>query len=268
MAEDEMTEALMSPAPAVPAVPELRRIGVADLRYSLSRGLDDFLAAPTQLVFLGLLYPVIGFLAARAAWGGPLLPQLYPLLAGLSLMGPVVAIGLYEISRRREQGQAVSWLDAFAVLRSPAILSIGVLGLMLLGIFLAWLVAAQLIYNATVGGVPHATLGALLRDVVDTAAGWRMILIGNLVGGIFAVVVLTLTVVSFPMILDRQVAPGIAIRTSIRAVALNPVTMALWGLVVAAGLVIGTLPLFIGLSVVMPVLGHATWHLYRKVVVA
>lgn len=263
-----MTEGLLSAAPVAPALPELRRIGVADLRDALSRGVDDFLAAPTQLVFLGLLYPIIGFVAARAAWGGALLPLLYPLLAGLSLMGPVVAIGLYEISRRREQGQSVSWLDAFAVLRSPAILSIAVLGLILLGIFLAWLVAAQVIYNATIGAVPHATLGALLHDVIDTSAGWRMILIGNVVGGAFALLVLTLTVVSFPMILDREVAPGLAIRTSIRAVMLNPAIMTLWGLVVAAALVVGMLPLFIGLSVVMPVLGHATWHLYRKVIVA
>lgn len=263
-----MTEALLSTAHVAAVLPGLRQIGVADLREALSRGLDDFLAAPTQLVFLGLLYPVIGFFAARAAWGGAMLPLLYPLLAGLSLMGPVVAIGLYEISRRREQGQAVSWVDAFAVLRSPAILSIAMLGLMLLGIFLAWLVAAQVIYSATIGAAPHATLGALLHDVIDTPAGWRMILIGNVVGGAFAVLVLTLTVVSFPMILDREVAPALAVRTSIRAVMLNPLIMALWGLVVAASLVVGMLPLFIGLSVVMPVLGHATWHLYRKVVVA
>ncbi|WP_198369325.1 DUF2189 domain-containing protein [Roseomonas rosulenta] len=263
-----MARALMSTAPLAPAVPELRRIGVADLRDALSRGLDDFLAAPTQLFFLGLLYPVIGFVAARAAWGGPLLPLLYPLLAGLSLMGPVMAIGLYEISRRREQGHAVSWLDAFAVLRSPAILSIAALGLMLLGIFLFWLVAAQVIYGSTVGAAPHATLGALLHDVLDTPAGLRMLLLGNAVGGALAVLVLVLTVVSFPMILDRGVTPGLAIRTSIRAVALNPGAMALWGMVVVAGLVVGTLPLFIGLAVVVPVLGHATWHLYRKVVVA
>ncbi|BDG72290.1 hypothetical protein Rmf_22190 [Roseomonas fluvialis] len=259
---------MTSTAPLAHATPELRRIGLADLRDALSRGFDDFLAAPTQLVFLGLLYPVIGFVAARAAWGGPLLPLLYPLLAGLSLMGPLMAIGLYEISRRREQGHAVSWLDAFAVLRSPAIVSIVLLGLMLLGIFLLWLVAAQVIYGSTVGAVPHATPGALLHDVIDTQAGWRMLLIGNLVGGGFAVLVLVLTVVSFPMILDRQVGPGVAIRTSVRAVILNPMAMALWGVVVAAGLVIGTVPLFIGLAVVVPVLGHATWHLYRKVVVA
>jgi len=249
-------------------LPEVRRIGIADLRYAIARGLDDFLAAPTQLLFLGLLYPVIGFVAARAAWGGPLLPLLYPLLAGLTLMGPLVAIGLYEISRRREQGHAVSWLDAFAVLRSPAIVSIVLLGLMLLGIFLSWLLAAQLIYGATIGGIAHGSLGALLRDVFDTPEGWWMLLLGNAVGGAFAVIVLVLTVVSFPMVLDRGVAPGLAIRTSIRAALANPAMMAVWGAFVAASLVAGMLPLFIGLSVVVPVLGHATWHLYRKLVVA
>lgn len=268
MSDSPPAEAAMHETATAAAPPELRRIGIADLRDCLSRGVDDFLAAPTQLIFLSLIYPIIGFVAARAAWGGPLLPLLYPLVAGLSLMGPVAAVGIYEISRRREQGAAVSWLDAFAVLRSPSIMSVGGLALVLLGLFAAWLVAAQIIYEVSFGDTRHATLGALAHDVFDTAAGWRMILIGNAVGLVFAVVVLAVSAVSFPMILDRGVGPALAMRTSIRAMRANPVTMAIWGMMIAAGLVLGTLPLFIGLSVVMPVLGHATWHLYRRVVVA
>jgi len=245
----------------------IRRIGVSDIGDALRLGWRDFLAAPTQLLFLGLLYPVIGFIAARATAGGDLLPLFYPLLAGLSIMGPVAALGIYEISRRRERGWAVSWLDAFSVLRSPAILSIVALGLMLLVIFGLWVFAAQWIYDATLGAVARpSSVEEFTNLVFNTPEGWRLILIGNAVGFLFAVAVLALTVVSFPLLLDRDVGPGVAVRTSLRAVAANPVPMAAWGLTVAVLLLAGSLPIFIGLAVVMPLLGHGTWHLYRKVV--
>lgn len=246
--------------------PAIRRIGLADLRQVLSDGADDFLATPTQLIFLALIYPIIGLVAARMAWGGDMLHLIYPLFAGITLMGPVAAVGIYEISRRRELGEQTSWLDALRVVRSPAILSIAALGLVLLAIFALWLVAAQIVYRQSFGGMTHATPGALLRDLVDTPAGWRMIVLGNAVGAVFAVIVLAISVVSFPMMLDRRVGPGIAVRTSLRAVAANPLAMAAWGLIVAVALLLGCLSLFVGLSVVMPVLGHATWHLYRRVV--
>jgi uncharacterized membrane protein len=268
-----MADALTSPraarvaAPPAAAEPEVRRIGIADVGDALRLGWQDFLAAPTQLLFLGILYPLIGLFAARAFAGEDTLPLFYPLVAGLSLMGPVAAVGIYEISRRRERGWAVSWLDAFAVLRSPAILSIAALALMLLVIFGAWVLVAQTIYDATLGTVAQpSSVGEFLRLLRDTPEGWRLILLGNGAGFLFAVAVLALTVVSFPLLLDRDVGPGVAVRTSLRAVATNPVPMAVWGLIVAALLAAGSLPLFIGLAVVMPLLGHGTWHLYRKVV--
>jgi uncharacterized membrane protein len=246
--------------------PTVRRITIADLREVLARGWDDFLEIPTQLVFLGVIYPVVGFVAARFATGG-LLPLLFPLLAGLSLLGPLVALGLYEISRRRERGEEVSVVHAFTVVHSPSIKSIALLGAILFGIFVLWLLAARMIYVATLGDGAHGeTIGALLAAALTTREGWMLILIGNGVGLLFAILVLTLTVVSFPMLLDRPVDPMVAVRTSVRAVLTNPVPMAAWGLIVAVLLVAGALPLLIGLAVVLPVLGHATWHLYRRVV--
>lgn len=247
------------------AAPAVRRIGIADLREAVSRGIDDFLAAPTQLLFLGIIYPMVGFAAARFAANDAMLPLLYPLVAGLSLLGPLTAIGLYEISRRREAGQPVSARDAFAVLRAPGAAGIAMLGLVLLLLFFLWLAAAQGVFHAVFGPVrmtPSEFLGALA-----TPEGVRMIVIGHAVGLGFAVVTLALTVVSLPMMLDRAVDVRTAIATSVRAVAANPVTMALWGLFVAFSLAAASLPLFVGLAVVMPVLGHATWHLYRRLVV-
>lgn len=245
--------------------PGIRTIGVADLRAALAQGLDDFLAIPTQLVFLGIIYPIVGLAAVQVASGRELLPLVYPLIAGLSLLGPVLAVGLYELSRRREQGLPVSALNAFDVLRSPNIASIVMLGLALFAIFVVWLAVARGIYDATIGHDP-ASAGTLLQEVFDTSAGWRLIFFGNLAGFVFAVVTLAVSAVSFPMLVDRNVGPLVAAQTSVRAVMANPLTMAMWGLVVAGLLVLGCLPFFIGLAVVMPVLGHATWHLYRRVV--
>ena len=181
--------------------------------------------------------------------------------------GPVLAVGVYELSRRREAGLPVSWLNAFDIVRSPAIVSIAVVGVMLLAVFTAWIGAAKLIYLATVGPVDPASMGSFAATLLGTSAGWRLMLIGNLVGLVFAVAVLMLTVVSVPMLLDRHVSVLVAIQTSVRAVLANPAALGLWGLVVAATLLLGCLPLFIGLAVARPVLGHGTWHLYRRLVV-
>ena len=248
------------------ADPVVRRIGLAEIRTALARGYADFSETPTQLLFLGLIYPLIGILAATAASGGALLPLLYPIVAGLSLMGPVAAVGIYELSRRRERGYTVSWLNAFDVLRSRSIGPIAALGLLLCAIFIAWLFAAQAIYRSTMGDVFPDSVAGFLTRVFTTSEGWQLILWGNAIGFLFAVAVLTLTVVSFPMLLDRDVGVRVAVRTSIRAVRANPVTMSIWGLIVAAALFVGCMPLFVGLAVVMPVLGHSTWHLYRQVV--
>jgi uncharacterized membrane protein len=256
-----------APTTTADAIPAIRRIGVADIRQALSQGVDDFLAIPTQLFFLGLIYPLVGLVAARAAWGGDLLPLLFPMIAGLSLIGPVAAIGIYELSRRRERGWVVSVGDAFSVLRSPAIGTMAALGLILAVVFVAWLYVAHAIYAATLGPVAPASIGDFARTLLDTPQGWRLILIGNAVGFLFAAGVLATTVVSFPLLLDRNTSLATAVRTSIAACRANPKAMALWGLIVAALLLLGSIPAFVGLAVVMPVLGHATWHLYRRVVV-
>jgi uncharacterized membrane protein len=251
---------------AASGVPAVRRIGVTDLRDALALGVDDFEANRTDVVFLCVIYPIIGLILGRFASGYGLLPLIFPLASGFALVGPFAAVGLNEMSRRREQGETVSWIDAFRVLRSPAIGAILLLGILLIALFLVWLMVAQIIYVATLGPQPPASVAGFFTDVLTTGAGWAMIGVGIGVGFLFAALVLAISIVSFPLLLDRNVGIGTAVSTSVRVVAANPGTMALWGLVVACGLVLGSLPFFVGLVVVLPVLGHATWHLYRKAV--
>ena len=247
-------------------LPAIRSIKATDLRDALARGVDDLGAYRTDVIFLCLVYPLAGIALAWVTFGYETLPLLFPLASGFALVGPVAAVGLYEMSRRREQGVPITWMDAFGVIGSPAFGAILVLGLVLLGIFLLWLLAANVIYEVTLGPEPPASIAAFASDVFTTRAGWAMILVGVGVGFLFALLVLAISVVSLPLLLDRDVGLRTAVLTSIGAVTGNPGPMAVWGLIVAGGLVIGSIPAFLGLIIVIPVLGHATWHLYRKVV--
>ena len=252
---------------AVPDLPVVRKIGPKDVWRALAQGAEDFWAMPSYLAFLGLIYPACGLFLAYLTSQQNALQLVFPLASGFALLGPIAAVGLYEMSRRRELGLEASWKYAFNAVRSPSIPSIAALGLLLLAIFLAWIAAAQLLYISLFGPVAPASTSDFLHDVFSTSRGWTLIVAGCLIGFCFAVVALSVSVVAFPLLLDRDVGAAAAVATSIRTVWENPAAMALWGLVVAGGLVIGSLPLFIGLAVVVPILGHATWRLYRIAIV-
>lgn len=246
--------------------PVVRTIDTADLKDAMAKGIADFGAMPTHLVFLCLVYPIVTLIFARTYAGYDLLPLVFPLFAGYTLIGPFVATGMYELSRRREKGLDISRGHAFDVLRSPSIGAIATLGLGLMAIYFLWLLAAAVIYKLHFGSAVPESVATFFDQVFTTRAGWQLIIIGSGVGFLFAAAVLTLSVVSFPMLVDRDVGIVVAVQTSIRAVLANPVTIGIWGFFVALLLLLGALPLFVGLAVVMPVLGHASWHLYRKVV--
>ena len=244
----------------------VRKIGLSDLSDALRLGWEDFKAVPTHAIVLCVIYPVLGLVLFRLVVGYSVLPLLFPLAAGFALLGPFAAIGLYELSRRRERGEEVDVSKALQVLRAPAFGAMVELGVLLLVLFGIWIGVANAIYVTIFGHAPAASIPDFTTRVLTTPEGWSLIIVGCGVGFLFAVVALCVSVVSFPLMLDRHATAIDAIRTSLRAVMMNPVAMAGWGLIVAALLVIGSLPLFVGLAVVLPVLGHATWHLYRKVV--
>jgi len=278
-------EELVSTAEMAYPQPKINTIHVSDLKEVWDKGLEDFKEMPTHLVFLCFIYPIVTLIFARAYAGFDMVPLVFPILAGYTLIGPLVATSMYELSRRREYGLDQSRMHVFDILKYSTIRPVAVLGLLLMVIYIVWLCGAQVIYDSNFGGssglVPIRlvdsaeanpalsapdSVGELANMIFTTAAGWTLIIVGCFVGLVFAVAVLALSVVSFPMILDRHVSAMTAARTSVRAVLANPVTMAVWGIIVASALLIGSLPLFVGLAVVLPVLGHATWHLYRKVV--
>jgi uncharacterized membrane protein len=248
------------------AHPTIRTITISDLLDALARGWADFSAMPSHALFLCLIYPVVAIFVAGLTLGYNILPLAWPIVAGFALIGPIMAIGLYEMSRRREAGLEADPSHTFDVLHSPSLPAIAALGLLLLAIFLTWIGIAQQIYQSLFGYLAPESLPQFMSRVLTTPEGWQLIMIGNAVGFVFAVLSFALSVISFPLLLDRDVGLAEAITTSFRAIAKNPITMMAWGLIVAGLLLLGSLPFFVGLAVVIPLLGHATWHLYRKVV--
>lgn len=253
-------------APHDDAPIRIRAVAFPDLKSALRKGYDDFVAMRTDVMWMVLLYPVIGLALALFAANGTLLPMVFPLMAGFAILGPVAGVGLYEMSRRREAGLPAGWRDALGVVFSPAAAPILVLGGYLFALFTLWLVAAFYIHSATLGPASHDSAAAFLTAVFTTGSGWTMILLGCAVGFVFALLALAVSLVSFPMLVDRHVGLPRAVMTSLRVARHNPVAALAWGLIVAVGLALGFATLFVGLIFVLPVLGHATWHLYRTAV--
>jgi uncharacterized membrane protein len=246
--------------------PVIRTISVSDLFEALRLGWEDFKMVPSHAIILCLIYPVLGLVLARMVVGYSVLPLLFPLAAGFALVGPFAALGLYELSHRLERGEQTPVWGALRVMSHPSIAAILGLGTLLLALFVTWVVTAQAIYVAAFGSETAAGIPEFATKMLTTPEGRWLIVAVCGVGFLFAVVALCISVVSFPLMLDRHVDLGDAVMTSLRAVARNPLQMVAWGLIVAVLLVLGSLPLFLGLAVVIPLLGHATWHLYRKVV--
>ena len=244
----------------------IRKIGVMDLWHALKEGVEDFNAKPTLVVFLCVIYPALAVLWTLFLIGENLLHLAFPVVSGFTLLGPVASIALYEMSRHRERGDDVTWRSAFAFVHTASFAPILALSVAMLMLYLAWLYMAQLIYFGLFGAVPPDSISDFVTQVLTTRRGGALVFYGTAIGFIFALVALAISVVAFPLLLDRQVSAMTAVSISIKAVNANSLIMAVWGLIVVSLLVAGSILFLVGLAVVLPILGHATWHLYRKLV--
>lgn len=246
----------------------IRKIGVRDLWQSLKEGYDDFNAKPSFGVFLIIIYPLFALLLTLLLVSDNLLYLAFPMLAGFTLLGPLVSTCLCEMSRHRENGLEVSWHNSLDFVHSAAFAPIAALSVLLMVLYVAWLFMAQYIFFGTFGTDAPASFSAFMDELFSTRRGFALVMYGNGVGFLFAFTVLAISAISFPLLLDKPVSSATAIATSIRAVLANPLVMAVWGLIVVGLLIAGSVVFLIGLAAVLPILGHASWHLYRKLVEA
>lgn len=248
------------------AVLWVRKIQTADVYAALRLGIQDFRSVPTHSVLFGLFYALAGLLLVAAISGRGLAPLVFPLVAGFALVGPFAASGFYELSRRREAGMETRWWHLFGGFTGPNKGSLLALGLVLVALLVLWLASAALLTRTAFGFTP-TSIGQFVDLLFTTSAGWMVIVAGNVIGAIFALFAFAISAISFPLLIDRDTDMISAADASVRAVGTNPGPMALWALIVVGLLILGALPALLGLAVVFPILGHATWHLYRRLIV-
>ena len=245
--------------------PVVRRVSATDVVEALGRGLRDFQAAPIYGLLFGTLYAAGGIFVVLSVTALGMSYLAYPLAAGFALIGPFVAVGLYEVSRRREEGQRPSLRDLWTTMRSRS--EIGWMAFVTLFVFIIWMYQARLLLVLFLGlNASFPSIQQFITVVLTTSEGLMFLLIGNAIGAALSLILFSLTVVSFPLLLDRDVDFITAMITSVRAVVTSPGPMIGWAAVVVVLLIVSALPFFLGLLVTLPVLGHTTWHLYRRVV--
>ena len=255
------------PAPQKYEMPQVRKIGFSDLREVLGLGWRDFMRAPKFGMFFGGIYALGGLLIFYVFMKLKLGMLVFPMVFGFALIGPFIASGLYEVSRRLEKGTPLVWSEVLGVCWNQHRRELGWMAFVMLFIFWIWMYQSRTLVAVFFGTKGFATLPGFLEAVFTTSTGATFLLVGTLVGATISMILFTLTVISCPILLERDVDFVTAMITSVRAVTTSPIVMLSWGAFVVLAVIISAIPAFLGLLIVLPVLGHATWHLYKRVVV-
>lgn len=246
--------------------PEVRQITFRDVADSLIEGLRDFLAAPLYGAVLGACYCLAGLAVVLSVTTFGMSYLAYPLAAGFALIAPFAAVGLYEVSRKRERGEVATLADIRRAMTQRS--EVGWMAFVTLFIFIMWMYQVRFLMALFFGlNASFTSLSQFMGVVLTTNEGLLFLLIGNVIGALLALVLFSLTVVSFPLLLDRDVDCVTAMVTSVRAVVVSPGPLLGWAFAIVVLMFLAATPFFLGLLIVLPVLGHATWHLYRRIIV-
>ena len=255
-----------SPARRPPPMPKVNPVGIGDLFEVLRQGLSDFARAPLFGLFFGGVYALGGIFIALSltVWDIPWM--IYPVAIGFPLIGPFIAVGLYEVSRRLEAGKPLDWSGVLGVVWRQRQRELAWMAFVMLFVFWVWMYQVRLLIAIILSRASFSSLDRFLDVIFTTPQGWTFLAVGHVVGAVLALVLFSITVVSIPLLLDRESDFVTAMITSVKTVSTNPVPMLGWGVFVTLAVIVSSVPVFLGLIVTLPVLGHATWHLYKKAV--
>ncbi|MFN3720921.1 MAG: DUF2189 domain-containing protein [Rhizobium rhizophilum] len=247
---------------------QINRLQMQDVREAFADGWRDFRTYPSFGLFFGAIYALGGIFIAVMLTSYHLPWMIIPVAIGFPLIGPFVAVGLYEISRRHQQGESINWKAVLTEVFRQRERQLSWMAFVVLFIFWIWIYQIRLLMALFLGFRIPATLDAFAKVVLTTPEGLLFLAIGTIVGAVLATILFSATVIAMPLLLDHDVDFVTAMLTSMRTVIENPVPMLTFGLVVSGLAIIALVPLFLGLLVVLPVAGHATWHLYRRAITA
>ncbi|SPJ29127.1 DUF2189 domain-containing protein [Falsiruegeria mediterranea] len=248
------------------AMPQVNTLSAEDITAALKAGFADFLARPVMSGFFGLLYAVFGILIVWSLFRLGQLWVIIPAIAGFPLVAPFAAAGLYEMSRRRQANISFGWADILGVVANQRKREMGWMAFVTLFVFWVWIYQIRLWLAVILRDASFSDFGGFLNVVFFTPEGWLFLLIGTGVGAILSAVLFSVTVIAMPMLLDRETDFVTAMITSVRTVKENPVVMLTWAAIITGAMILSLVPAFLGLIVTLPVLGHTTWHLYRRAI--
>jgi uncharacterized membrane protein len=249
-----------------PSAPQVRALSAADIRASLYNGWHDFRQAPGPGLLIGGLVALIGIMIAGSVTWFNMPWMIYPFAIGFPLVGPFLAVGLYDVSRRLHHGEHPRWRDVWQTIWAQRRREVSWMAFVVLFVFWVWVYQVRLLMALFLGRQSFSTLSRFLDVLTSTNEGLTFLVVGHVVGAVLALILFSLTVISIPLLLERELDMVTAMITSVKAVLASPVVMLGWGLIVTLLVIAASLPLFLGLLVVLPVLGHATWHIYRRAV--